>query len=176
MSAGWAGASPCSPRSILPAVPVLLVSAHYESHSDPADRLLQTKVMLDAIDRHSPDMPVLIGGDFNTSTFDLEKKQDAGHVRQSLAEDPDRLVAPMPYEPMFAHLAGRGYDWGDCNIALAHTQRTRPDGTPKPPFGKIDWFFSRGLRCTDPAIIPAVDSAGTAISDHEALAITITPA
>lgn len=155
--------------------PVLLVTAHYESHTDPADRLLQTRVMLDAIDSHAPGRPVLIGGDFNTSTFDLAGKQDAAHVASALAADPDRLVAPMAYEPMFALLAERGYDWSACNVPLAATQRTRPDGTPKPPFGKIDWFFSRGLRCSDPAVVPAVDANGTAISDHEALAVTIEP-
>ena len=58
---------------------------------------------------------------------------------------------------------------------MAPTQRTRPDGTPAPPFGKIDWLFARGLRCTDPAIIAAVAADGTAISDHEALAVTVAP-
>ena len=81
-----------------------------------------------------------------------------------------------PYEPMFDVLRRRGYDWESCNVALAPTQRTRPDGTPAPPFGKIDWLFARGLRCSDPAIIPAVDVEGMAISDHEALAVTIAPA
>jgi hypothetical protein len=52
----------------------------------------------------------------------------------------------------------------------------RPDGTPQPPFGRIDWFFSRGLCCTAPAVIPAIDESGQAISDHEALAVTIAPA
>ena len=57
----------------------------------------------------------------------------------------------MPYEPMFETLQARGYDWESCNVPLAPTQRTRPDGTPPPPFGKIDWLFARGLRCTEPA-------------------------
>lgn len=155
--------------------PVLLVSAHYESHSDPADRLEQTKAMLDAIDAHAPGRPVLIGGDFNTSTFGLEEKNDPDVVRRALARDPNRLVDPVPYEPMFERLASRGYDWASCNVLGALTQRTRPDGTPQPPFGKIDWLFSRGLRCTDPAVVPAIDRDGVAISDHEALAVTISP-
>ena len=50
--------------------PVLLVSVHYESHTGPDDRLEQTRVLLDAIDRHFPGRPVLIGGDFNTNTLD----------------------------------------------------------------------------------------------------------
>jgi endonuclease/exonuclease/phosphatase family metal-dependent hydrolase len=152
---------------------VLLVSVHYESHTGPADRLLQTQVMLDAIDSHAPGLPVLIGGDFNTSSFERADKGDRDFVARALAAEPTRLVAPMAHEPMFDLLRRRGYDWDSCNVALAPTQRTRPDGTPQPPFGKIDWLFARGLSCSAPAVIPAVDAAGVAISDHEVLAVTI---
>ena len=152
---------------------VLLASAHYESHTGPADRLAQTQAMLDAIDAHAPGMPVLIGGDFNTSTFELVEKRDGAHVAAALACEPSRLVAPMRHEPMFELLRARGYDWESCNVMGAGTQRTRPDGTPAPPFGKIDWLFARGLRCTDAAIVGAVDAAGVAVSDHEVLCVSI---
>ncbi len=152
---------------------VLLASVHYESHTGPADRLLQTEKMLAEIDAHAPGMPVLIGGDFNTSSFERSDKADKALVDRALAAEPDRLVAPMAHEPMFGLLQSRGYDWQSCNVPLAPTQRTRPDGTPTPPFGKIDWLFSRGLKCSEPAVIPAVDGEGVAISDHEVLAVTI---
>ena len=153
--------------------PVLLASAHYESHTGPADRLMQTQAMLDDIDAHAPGMPVLIGGDFNTSSFELAQKRDAAFVAASLAADRQRLVAPMAHEPMFELLRARGYDWETCNVMGAATQRTRPDGTPTPPFGKIDWLFARDLRCSDPAIIAATDQADVAVSDHEILAVSI---
>jgi endonuclease/exonuclease/phosphatase family metal-dependent hydrolase len=156
--------------------PVLLAVVHYESHTDPADRLASTRALLDAIDAHAPGMPALVGGDLNTSTFDLETKRDESAVARALAADPDRLVRPERFEPLFAHAAGRGYAWADCNLAGEPTQRTRPDGTPRPPFGKIDWFLARGLACRDPAILPAVDARGVAISDHEALLVTVAPA
>jgi endonuclease/exonuclease/phosphatase family metal-dependent hydrolase len=156
--------------------PVLLVSVHYESHTGPSDRLEQTRVLLDAIDRDSPGRPVLIGGDFNTNTLDRSNHERPDLIRAALEADPERLVRPMRYEPMFAELALRGYDFESCNVMGAITQRTRPDGTPAEPLGRIDWFFARGLVCSDPAVIPAVDDAGVAISDHEALAVTIRPA
>lgn len=156
--------------------PVLLVSVHYESHTGPGDRLAQTRVLLDAIDRHFPGRPVLIGGDFNTNTMERAEHEQPGAIHAALAADPDRLVRPMRYEPMFVELARRGYDWESCNVIGAVTQRTRPDGTPAAPHGRIDWFFARGLVCSDPAVIPAVDAGGTAISDHEALAVTVRPA
>jgi endonuclease/exonuclease/phosphatase family metal-dependent hydrolase len=153
--------------------PVVLACAHYESHTDPVDRFEQTRVMLDAIDEHAPAKPVLIGGDFNTSTFTLAGKRNAPAVAAAVTVDPKRLVRPEPYEPMFELLEARGYDWSRCNVALAPTQRTRPDGTPPPPFGKIDWLFSRGLRCSGAAVIAAVDADDVAISDHEALVVTV---
>jgi endonuclease/exonuclease/phosphatase family metal-dependent hydrolase len=156
--------------------PVLLVSAHYESHSGPDDRLAQTEAMLAAIDQHRPGAPVLIGGDFNTSTFELPIKHQPDLVADALRADPQRLVRPEPYEPMFECLRQHGYEWESCNLPGLATQRTRPDGTPQPPFGKIDWFFSRALRCSSPTIVPAIDEAGTAISDHELLLVTVTPA
>ncbi len=156
--------------------PVLLVAVHYESHTGPEDRLEQTRTMLDAIDDFAPGRPVLIGGDLNTNTFDIAKPERLALQAQALAEDPRRLVDPVRYEPMFSLLEERGYDWRDCNVAGAPTQRTRPDGTPAPPFGKIDWFLSRGLRCSAPAIVPATDAEGVAISDHEVLAVTVEPA
>lgn len=156
--------------------PTLVVCAHFESHSDAPDRRRQTTAMLDAIDAHAPGLPVLIAGDFNTSTFPLSVKHQAAELAAALSADPLRLVAPMPYEPMFETLRERGYEWASCNLPLAPTQRTRPDGTPPPPFGKIDWLFARGLRCIEPEIIAAVDAQGSAISDHEALVVTVMPA
>ena len=38
----------------------------------------------------------------------------------------------------------------------------RINGTPRPPLGKIDWFLARGLACTEPATVAAVDHDGTA--------------
>jgi endonuclease/exonuclease/phosphatase family metal-dependent hydrolase len=155
---------------------VLLVATHYESHTGPEDRLAQTLTLIEAIETHAPGLPVLIGGDFNTNTFAVGKAKRREISGDALEADPRRLVEPMAYEPMFEALAAAGFDWRACNIAGAATQRTRPDGTPAPPFGKIDWFFARGLDCSAPAILPAVDGAGVAISDHELIAVTIRPA
>ncbi len=115
----------------LAAGPVLLVSVHYESHTGPSDRLEQTRVMLDAIDAHTLQMPVLVGGDFNTSTFDLPISKQPEFVAAALRDDSQRLIRPMRYEPMFAELKARGYDWETCNPLGAVTQRMRPDGTPE---------------------------------------------
>ncbi|MGO1080519.1 hypothetical protein, partial [Inquilinus sp. CA228] len=97
---------------------------------------------------------VVLGGDFNTTEI-------AG-----------LLDAPEAAEPLFAALRDAGFDWRRCN-APGPTQRTRPDGTPVAPFAKLDWLFTRHVEAEAPETIPAVDAAGTAISDHDVVAATV---
>ena len=156
-------------------VSVAFVSTHLESHSDPGDRASQTEALLDAVDAYHGDGPVVLGGDFNTTSASFVALNVDPGKRELQRADPGRFLDPVPHEPLFEVLEARGYDRTACNTRHA-TQRTRPDGTPEPPHGRIDWFFTRGLIARDPATIAAVDGAGTAISDHELLAVTITPA
>jgi len=153
-------------------VEVAFVSVHFESHGDPVQRAGQMKVLLDAIDACHGDGPALIGGDFNTISASRHEIDVAPGVNALLRADPGRLVNPVSHEPLFEVAASRGYGWCGCNTAHA-TQRTRPDGTPVPPHGRLDWFFARGLVTTEPTTVAAVDAGGAAISDHELLAVTV---
>jgi endonuclease/exonuclease/phosphatase family metal-dependent hydrolase len=152
--------------------PVTLADVHLESHSDPASRSAQMALLLEAIDAYGGEQPVLLGGDFNTSTASRGWARGTGE-REVLPAA--RLLDPVPHEPLFALAAAKGYDWTACNTLGIPTQRTRPDGTPPPPFGRIDWFFTRGLVASDPQTIPAVDAKGIAISDHEMLLVSVRP-
>ncbi|MDR6290418.1 endonuclease/exonuclease/phosphatase family metal-dependent hydrolase [Inquilinus ginsengisoli] len=134
--------------------PLWLVAAHLESHSDAADRGRQAERLVAAIDRLVPaGAGVVLGGDFNTT------------------EAPGPLDATGA-EPLFAVLRDAGFDWRRCN-APGPTQRTRPDGTPVPPFAKLDWLFTRNAEAEAPETIAAVDAEGQAISDHEVVAATV---
>jgi endonuclease/exonuclease/phosphatase family metal-dependent hydrolase len=152
--------------------PVTLVSVHFESHGDPVQRASQMRRLIEAIDAYAPAQPVLIGGDLNTSTVSRDWARGTG-VKPVLPAL--RVLDPVRFEPLFEVAAGHGYDWRACNALGVPTQRTRQDGTPTPPLGKIDWFLCRGLAVSDPATVPAVDAQGHAISDHEALVVTIAP-
>ena len=160
-SAGSAGGSRCWPRSTLAGVPVLLVAAHYESHSDPADRLLQTTI--DAR-RHRPPLAGKARADrrrFQHQHLRPREESDAAHVAAALAADPDRLVAPDGVRTD-VRLSGR------ARLRLGELQRARsptrsgpgPTAPRSRPSARSTGYFSRGLRCTDPAIIPAVDAEG----------------
>ena len=128
--------------------------------------------MLARIETIAAGQPVIMGGDFNTSTAGID---DRIHNRaawlERLAREPRRLTSPEPYEPLFAAATRYGYDWHDANVLGQPTQRFKAGSTR--PNHKLDWFFTRGLRAYDPAIIPAVRPDGSSSSDHDALAVTI---
>ncbi len=179
----WFGAAQGQPRiggrialaAIMPVAgtDVLFVSVHLESHSDPDFRGRQMQILLDAVDRHAPGMPAVIGGDFNSCSMARGTRKDAGKLSALLAEDPDRLLIPQPYEPLFAIAEAQGFDWRAGNGP--DPTRRPTDGTPGRPVGRIDWFFTRGVTAADPATIAAVDATGAAISDHELIGVTIAP-
>ena len=148
----------------LPSGPVVLASLHLESHSTPTDRAAQVARLLDAIAARHGALPALVAGDLNTAS--LPRGADPDDTTQPWFAEPEAL------EPLFAVAAAAGFDWRSCNTP-APTERTRPDGAPRPPFRRIDWVFSRGLRVSEPRVWPAVDAAGAAISDHELLTIDI---
>ena len=152
--------------------PVTLASVHLESHSDPEARAEETRVLLDALDAYAPGQPALIGGDFNTSTL-ARTWSKGGGKRPVLSEQ--RVMNPEPFEPLFDLMAGRGFEWQQANDRSAPTQRWHPDDDKTGPLGKIDWFFCRGLDVFGAKTMPAVDTEGRTLSDHELLVVTIKP-
>jgi endonuclease/exonuclease/phosphatase family metal-dependent hydrolase len=135
---------------------VVAVSVHLESDSDAADRFRQMEELLAALDHRYGDAAMVIGGDCNTAALPPAIGLDD-------VED---------FEPLFTVMRKNRFDWRRANDRMA-TQRTRPDGSPKPPFRRIDWLFTRGLVPAIPHTIAAVDDYGLAISDHEAIAVDI---
>ncbi|MEZ5833851.1 MAG: endonuclease/exonuclease/phosphatase family protein [Dongiaceae bacterium] len=141
--------------------PLTVVSVHLESSTDAADRAAQVATLLDAIDRRAAGRPVVIGGDFNTS--DLPPGDTA---------DGTWFVEPAAHEPLFDLFTKAGYDWRAANRPDA-TERMRPDGTPTPPYRRIDWFFTRGVTVRSASQIAATDCAGSAISDHDVIVVDL---
>ena len=137
------------------------VSAHFENRTTPAKRGDQARRLVEAINERAGALPVIIGGDFNTLTLPTDPEA----LRQIFDD-------PSPIEPMFAVMREAGFEWQQANLPEASC-RTRPDGTPEPPFTRIDWFFTRGLEASAPATLPAIDAEGMAISDHEALCVSV---
>ncbi len=145
-----------SPCAVLGQIEIDHVSVTFASVALPAlegpqQRAWQMEALLDRIDAYDRYLPVLIGGDMATVT---------------LATDGD-LRRPAIREPMFELLRKRGYDWRACNLPLMRSGRGQDR--------KRLWFFSRGLVCDEPAIVPALDGAGQPMGSHDAITLRIRP-
>lgn len=141
--------------------PLWIVSLHLESKTDPDDRRMQVLNLLSALERLMPDEACIIGGDFNSKA--LPKGEGDRHL---LLEQPER------YEAFFADLRNAGFSWAAANLA-SPTQRDGPSKKHPRPFGKLDWFFVRGIAAESPQVVPALDSQGRAISDHEMITVDL---
>ena len=151
---------------------VLMANVHLESHETPASRGEDMQNLLTVIETLAPKGRVVIGGDFNTSTGSHgERHGDPAGWAARLAAEPMRLLRPEPYEPLFSAAAALGYEWQSCNLPDQPTTRY-PAGSTRPP-AKIDWVFTRNLKASDVALLPAVQCDGTPASDHEGLLLTI---
>ncbi|MCA1590512.1 MAG: endonuclease/exonuclease/phosphatase family protein [Acidobacteria bacterium] len=98
------------------------VTVHLDAHCSRAHRHRQMKIILDHLDTLSP-MPTLIGGDWNTTTFNAQNatRAIAGYWRRvamgvkNVAENhyphPDRYFE----KDLFLELETRGYDYKSFN-------------------------------------------------------------
>jgi endonuclease/exonuclease/phosphatase family metal-dependent hydrolase len=152
---------------------VTFVSVHLESHSDPQDRAESTRRLLALIEAYDSKAPVVMGGDFNTSTASREEREDRKSWRAALKANPDRILEPEAYEPLFNHLAAAGFDWSAANVPRAPTERPHPNDRDGRPLGKIDWFFTKNIPVSGPRVVPAVALDGSVIADHDMLLLRI---
>jgi endonuclease/exonuclease/phosphatase family metal-dependent hydrolase len=141
--------------------PLLVAAVHLESSTDAADRAAQVAVLLKAIEQRADGRAVIIGGDFNTSALPPAETDESAWF--------DRATS---HEAMFVRFSEAGYDWRTANTRSV-TERMRPDGTPQPPYRRIDWFFTRGTAVRRARTVPATDATGSAISDHDVIVIDI---
>jgi endonuclease/exonuclease/phosphatase family metal-dependent hydrolase len=99
------------------------VSLHLDSHSSQAHRHLQMCRVLDYLDTRTPALPVIIGGDWNTSTHDASRAVYAilGYCRRVLMGIRHVIANHYAYPErwferrLFRELERRGYNYRDLN-------------------------------------------------------------
>lgn len=141
--------------------PLWFVSLHLESKTDPADRQGQIRNLLRALDEIVPDEACVVGGDCNTKALPRGEGE-----RALLLEEPER------FEPLFTDLRDAGFGWIEANLGLP-TQRDGPSKRHSRPFGRLDWFFVRGVTVENPQVVPSLDPEGRPISDHEMIVVDL---
>ena len=168
-----------------PLGPVWAVAVHLDAHSSQRHRLCQMKTILDHVAEVEPQLPVVLGGDWNTSTYDSSHAvfsivgfwrrvlMGVGNCVENHYPHPDRWFE----RGLFRELEARGYRYRDLNEAGACTLHydlrnlgltsSLADWIPKWCFRFIEWALRphRG-RCSFKLdwfagrdIVPSVDSS-----------------
>jgi hypothetical protein len=105
------------------------VSLHLDAHSSQRHRQRQLSVVLDFVESLEPRLPVLVGGDWNTSTYNSSRAaysvagfarrvlMGVGNVMENHYLRPDRWFE----RGLFRELGRRGYGYSDLNEPGAGT-------------------------------------------------------
>ncbi|HEX8847498.1 MAG TPA: endonuclease/exonuclease/phosphatase family protein [Pyrinomonadaceae bacterium] len=139
---------------------VRMMSLHLDAHSTQRHRHLQMRIVLDHLESLSPQLPVLIGGDWNTSTYNSRRAvysiagffrrvmMGVGHVIENHYLNPGRWFE----RKLFGELEKRGFDYRNLNEAGVGTlpydvrdlavNTNMADWVPRWCF----WFLNRALE------------------------------
>ena len=174
------------------------VSLHLDAHSTQNHRWRQMRIVLDHLDRLEPRRPILIGGDWNTSTYNSKRATYSilGYFRRVAMGVKNVIKNHYPYPERFFErrrvrdLERRGYDFRDLNelgactlhydVANLALNRNMGEWIPKWCFWFINWALRQNTgnegRCSlkldwfaGRGIIPAADHKPRVITDVRAL-------
>jgi hypothetical protein len=140
--------------------------AHLERRWDPEGRERQMEDFLSAIGNETP---VIIGGDLNTTTVDMDRPYELLRAAVAIATRPWRFREPRPHEPLFERIKEHGFSTEGANVVGVPTFTV---SRLVPPLWrpKLDWLAARGI---EPAkgtarVVPArISILGRRVSDHD---------
>jgi len=137
------------------------VSLHLDAHSSQRHRFLQMRRVLDHLDTLRPKLPVLIGGDWNTTTHDASRALYSilGYWRRVMMGVRHVVANHYPYPErwferrLFRELERRGYDYrrlntpGQCtlhyNVRDIAANLDMREWVPQWCFWFINWALER---------------------------------
>lgn len=160
--------------------PLGVVSIHLENRTHGEGRQAQMRTILDAVDRELPGMPVILGGDLNTNTFDGRDKEDIGDIAGSPAMRRRCLEDVFDFEPLLPMMAAAGYQIVPEEPRLTR-RKPLPDGDFLPL--RLDWIMLRRARAAESHMVSTAKEdftyarpgsalaafAGKELSDHNAV-------
>lgn len=143
------------------------VSLHLDAHSSQRHRQMQMKVVLDFLETLKPRAPVLVGGDWNTSTYDSSRAvysivgffrrvlMGVGNVIENHYLQPERWFE----RGLFRELGARGFNFKELNEPGAGTlhydvkdlaaNTNMGEWVPRWCFWWIEWALrDHGGRCS----------------------------
>ncbi len=143
------------------------VSLHLDAHSTQLHRARQMRLVLDHLDALKPRLPVVIGGDWNTSTYNSSRAvySIAGYFRRVAMGVRNVIVNHYPHPDrwferrLFREIERRGYLYRELNEAGAGTlhydiedlaaYENMREWVPRWCFWFIEWALRQnGGRCS----------------------------
>jgi endonuclease/exonuclease/phosphatase family metal-dependent hydrolase len=146
-----------------------LAVAHLHSRWNPAGRSRQMATLLDHLAPVGVAEAVILGGDFNTTTTQLDTPAAHAMVAVQMARWPRRFRYPERYEPLFQDLARAGFEIRGANVPGKPTF-TFSRAIPPVLRAKLDWIALRGLKPMPGSarVVAARESFfGARVSDHD---------
>ena len=156
------------------------VSVHLENRTHGEGRQAQMSAVLREAERMFPGMPVFLGGDLNTNTFDGRDKEDIGIIASSPEARRRCLEDVFAYEPLLPEVLAAGYACVPEEPKLTR-RKPLPGGDFLPL--RLDWIMPRlarpvrsrmiSTRAGDFAFAPPGSAlasfTGPELSDHNAV-------
>lgn len=168
-----------------------VATIHLENRTDSAGRQAQLETILAAAEEMCPGMPVILGGDLNTNTFDgcdkaaINTIAGSEELRRRCLEDVARWEACLPAAEKAGYTVVPEKPIVTRRKPLPPTVATCRDGAPGGDFLdlRLDWLLLRGVTVLDSRTISTrtadcgfakPDSAlarfqGEELSDHNAV-------
>ena len=160
--------------------PLGAVSIHLENRTHGEGSLHQLQTILEAVRRELPDMPLILGGDLNTNTFDGRDKEDINDIAASPEMRRRCLEDVFDFEPLLPLAAGEGYQIVPGEPKLTR-RKPMPDGSFLPL--RLDWIMVKGVRAERSHMVSTAkedftyavpgsalaEFAGKELSDHNAI-------
>lgn len=171
-----------------------VASIHLENRTDGPGRQTQMEAVLRAVDEFFTDLPVVLGGDLNTNTFDGRDKAAISEIAGSPALQRRCLEEVPAWEGALPAAVRAGYTLlppasseqsdGSCRLpvsAEATRRKPLPDGGVLQL--RLDWLLLRGLEGLESRTISTQTAdcgfarpgsalarfSGTELSDHNAV-------
>lgn len=143
------------------------VSIHLENRTHGEGRLHQMQTILEAVRRELPDMPLILGGDLNTNTFDGRDKEDINDIAASPEMRRRCLEDVFDFEPLLPLAAGEGYQIVPGEPKLTR-RKPMPDGSFLPL--RLDWILVKGVRAEKSRMVSTAKEDFTYAAPGSALA------
>lgn len=143
------------------------VSIHLENRTHGEGRRRQMETILDAVRRELPDMPLILGGDLNTNTFDGRDKEDINDIAASPEMRRRCLEDVFQYEALLPMAQDDGYEIVPGEPRLTR-RKPMPDGSFLPL--RLDWILLKGLHAEESRMVSTAKEDFTYAAPHSALA------